>query len=252
MLPRNEARERVIASAEWSRSVWASWVVVRRAEIERALATRRRGDLPGPGAPETEALRRFRSFAGSALRRGLAGAPALDGLRVDATVVARLVEDWCYAAGDVAGERNDELLRVLDPLVGRFRSALLGTELASQAQHAPRIARRAVGGAIDRIADAFLAVDIDSLAIADANPAAAALLRVERDALVGGDVSTFLDDDARNAWRSALEPLAESAAPRRFRATLIDARGDAVVVDVHATRIATRDRVLALVVARPV
>jgi PAS domain-containing protein len=252
MLPCNEARERVIASAEWSQSVWASWIVVRRAEIERALATRRRGALLGPGTPEAEALRRFRSFAASALRRGEVGAPALDGLRVDATAVARLVEDWCYAAGDVAGERNDELLRVLDPLVGRFRSAVLGTELAGVAQRSPRVARRAVGGAIDRIADAFLAVDVDNLAIADANPAAAALLRVERDALVGGDVSTFLSEDAREAWLGALEPLAESAAPRRFRTTLIDARGDTVAVDVHATRVASRDRVLALVVARPI
>ena len=240
------------AGVEWSRSVWASWIVVRRAEIDRALATRRRGDLPGPGTAETEALRRFRSFAASALRRGEAGAPALDGLRVDASAVARLVEDWCRAAGDVAGERNDEVLRQLDPLLARFRTALLGTELASEAQRAPRISRRAVGGAIDRIADAFLAVDVDSLAIADANPAAAALLRVERDALVGGDVSTYLRGAAREAWRSALEPLAESAAPRRFRATLVDARGDAVAVDVHATRLTTRDRVLALVVARPV
>jgi len=242
----------VIAGAEWTQSVWASWIVVRRAEIERALATRRRGELPGPGTPEAEALRRFRSFAASALRRGDAGAPALDGLRVDAAAVTRLVEDWCRAAGDVAGERNDEVLRHLDPLLARFRTALLGTELASEAQRAPRIARRAVGGAIDRIADAFLAVDVDSLAIADANPAAAALLRVERDALVGGDVSTYLRGDAREAWRSALEPLAESAAPRRFRATLFDARGDAVAVDIHATRLATRERVLALVVARPV
>lgn len=252
MLSRREAREHVIGGVEWSQSVWASWIVVRRAEIDRALATRRRGDLPGPGTPETEALRRFRSFAASALRRGDAGAPALDGLRVDATAVAQLVEDWCRAAGDVAGERNDELLRQLSPLLARFRSALLGTELASEAQRAPRIARRAVGGAIDRIADAFLALDVDTLAIADANPAAAALLRVNRDALIGGDVMRFLSSDARDAWRSALEPLAESAAPRRFRSTLVDARGDRIAVDVHATRVASRDRVLALVVARPI
>jgi PAS domain-containing protein len=252
MLSRSEACEPVIGGVEWSQSVWASWIVVRRAEIDLALATRRRGDLPGPGTPASEALRRFRSFAASALRRGDAGAPALDGLRVDATVAAQLVEDWCRAAGDVAGERNDELLRQLSPLFARFRSALLGTELASEAQRAPRIARRAVGGAIDRIADAFLALDVDTLAIADANPAAAALLRVNRDSLIGGDVMRFLSSDARDAWRCALEPLAESAAPRRFRSTLIDARGDSIAVDVHATRVASRERVLALVVARPV
>ena len=230
---------------------WATWIVVRRSAIDCALAARRGGEAPHVAAPETEALRRFRSFAASSLRRGDAGAPALDGLRIDAVAAARLVEDWCRAAGEIAGEQRDELRRRLDPLVARFRSALLGTELAHAARGAPHVSRRAVGGAIDRIADAFLAVDLESLAIADANPAAAALLRVERAALVGGEMAKFLASDAREAWIASLEPLLESAAPRRFRATLLDARGDAVSVDVHATRLATRERVLALVVARP-
>ncbi|MCX5737352.1 MAG: PAS domain-containing protein, partial [Proteobacteria bacterium] len=98
----------------------------------------------------------------------------------------------------------------------------------------------------------FLAIDIESLAIADANPAAAALLRLPRETLVGGEMVKFLAPDARDAWVAALEPLLESAAPRRFCATLVDARGDQVAVEIHATRLETRERVLALVVARPV
>jgi PAS domain-containing protein len=231
---------------------WATFLVVRRTAIDQKLALRRGAEVPGPAAPETEGLRRFRSFAASSLRRGDAGAPALDGLRVDALAVARLVEDWCRAAGELAGDRRDDLRQRLDPLVARFRSALIGTELAHEARRAPRTQRRAVAGAIDRIADAFLAVDIESLAIADANPAAAALLRVDREVLVGGEVTRFLALDARGAWVAALEPLLESAAPRRFVATLLDARGDVVTVEVHATRLETRERVLALVVARPV
>jgi hypothetical protein len=74
---------------------------------------------------------------------------------------------------------------------------------------------------------------------------------VDRAALVGGEVTKFLAADAREAWLAALEPLLESAAPRRFRATFIDARGDAVAVEIQATRFATSERVLALVVARP-
>jgi PAS domain-containing protein len=230
---------------------WATWIVVRRTAIDRALAARRGGEAPNAAAPETEALRRFRSFAASSLRRGDAGAPALDGLRIDAVAVARLVEDWCRAAGEIAGERRDELRQRLDPLVARFRSALVGTELAHEARRAPHVSRRAVGGAIDRIADAFLAVDLESLAIADANPAAAALLRVDREALLGGELAKFLSADGREAWLAALEPLLESATPCRFRAAFVDARGDAIAVEVHATRFATRERVLALVVARP-
>ena len=231
---------------------WAAFLVVRRTAIDQQLALRRGAALPGPAAPETEALRRFRSFAASSLRRGDAGAPSLDGLRVDAVAVARLVEDWCQAAGELAGDRRDELRERLDPLALRFRSALVGTELAHEARRAPQTQRRAVAGAIDRIADAFLAIDIESLTIADANPAAAALLRLSRETLIGGDVTKFLAPDAREAWGAALEPLLESAAPRRFHATLIDARGDAVTVEIHATRFETRERVLALVVARPV
>ncbi len=231
---------------------WATFLVVRRTAIDQQLALRRGAAMPGPGAPETEALRRFRSFAASSLRRGDAFAPALDGLRVDATAVARLVEDWCRAAGEVAGARRGELCERLDPLALRFRSALVGTELAHEAARAPRTQRRAVTGAIDRIADAFLAVDVESLAVADANPAAAALLRIDREVLVGGEVTKFLAADARDAWIAALEPLLESATPRRFRATLLDARGDAVKVEIQATRLETRERVLALVIARPI
>lgn len=231
---------------------WATFLVVRRAAIDRALALRGGAALPGPAAPETEALRRFRSFAASSLRRGTAGAPALDGLRVDAVAVARLVEDWCRAAGELAGDRGDDLRERLEPLVLRFRSALVGTELAHEASRAPRPPRRAVGGAIDRIADAFLAIDIESVAIADANPAAAALLRTPREALIGDTLARFLAAGDRDDWRAAIEPLLESATPRRFHATLVDARGDAVEVEAHATRLQARDRVLALVVARPV
>ena len=231
---------------------WAAFLVVRRTAIDQKLALRRGAALPSPAAPETEALRRFRSFAASSLRRGDAGAPSLDGLRVDAVAVARLVEDWCHAAGELAGEQGYDLRQRLDPLVARFRSALLGTELAHEARRTPRTQRRAVAGAIDRIADAFLAIDLESLAIADANPAAVALLRLPRETLVGGEMVKFLAPDARDAWVAALEPLLESAAPRRFCATLVDARGDQVAVEIHATRLETRERVLALVVARPV
>lgn len=231
---------------------WATFLVVRRAAIDRALALRGGAALPGPAAPETEALRRFRSFAASSLRRGTAGAPALDGLRVDAVAVARLVEDWCRAAGELAGDRRDDLRERLDPLIARFRSALVGTEVAHEAARAPRTQRRAVGGAIDRIADAFLAIDLEGLAIADANPSAAALLRTPRETLIADTLARFLAESDRDAWVAALEPLLESATPRRFEATLVDARGDGVRVEVHATRLQSRDRVLALVVARPV
>jgi len=229
---------------------WASFLVTRRIEIERMLVVRMGDSFPRASAPEAEALRRFRSFAGARLRRAEAGAPALDGLRVDTFATARLVDAWCSVAEEVAGERGYELRALLAPLRERFRSALLGTESAHEARRAPRIARRAIAGAIDRIADAFLAVDLDDGSIADANPAAAGLLRVPREELLGKPALRHVAPAAQARWSAELEALAESAAPRRFPSCLVDARGDAIGAEVQATRVATRDRVLAVLVAR--
>lgn len=229
---------------------WAAWIVRERGAIDRALAVRRAGALPGPADAESEALRRFRSFAAAALRRSDAGAPALDGLRVDAAAVSRLVDDWCRAAADLAGAREAELRARLEPLAARFRSALVGVAAAHEARRAPRVARRAVSAAIDRIADAFLAIDLDCGAIVDANPAAAALLGTSREALLGAPATRFVAPAGCAGWLNEIETLLESAAPRRFRSSWIDARGEPREVEVHATRHAGRGRTLALVVAR--
>lgn len=231
---------------------WASFLVTQRTAIEGALAEQLGDAFPRRSAPEAEALRRFRSFAGARLRRADAGGPALDGLRVDGFETARLIDAWCAVAEDVAGPRGPELRRLLTPLRERFRIALLGSEAAHGAQRAQRVARRALTGAIDRIADAFLAVDVDDGSIVDGNPAAATLLRVARDEMLGRAAASMVAADARGAWSSELEALAESAAPRRFRTRFVDARGDVVDAEVHATRVATRDRVLAVLVARVV
>jgi PAS domain-containing protein len=229
---------------------WASWIVTRRAAIDRVLSERLGDAMPGAAAPETEALRRFRSFAGARLRREDAGPPALDGLRVDAVATTRLVQGWCRVAEEVAGARGAELRALLDPLAARFQSALVGSEQASEARRAPRLGRRAVSGAIDRIADAFVAVDVDAGTIADLNPAAATLLRVAREALLGRPIAAFCSPAARGLWDSELESLLESAEPRRFRTSLVDASGKSHAVEIVATRLATRDRVLALLLAR--
>ncbi|MDX1650114.1 MAG: hypothetical protein R3263_09700, partial [Myxococcota bacterium] len=60
----------------------ATWILARRAAIDAALARRLGGRRPAAGAPEAEALRRFRSFAVRVLAAGDDGDPALEGLRV--------------------------------------------------------------------------------------------------------------------------------------------------------------------------
>jgi PAS domain S-box-containing protein len=230
---------------------WAAWIVVRRAEIDRTLAGRLGAVPVDPATPEAEALRRFRSFATSALRRGVGGAPALDGLRVEPQRAAALLEGWCESASLVAATRGAELRGLLEPLAAQFRTALLGTTVARRASRAPRTKRRAVTAAIDRVADAFLAVDVDTGSVIDANPAAAVLLGLTREALLGREASGFVEADARERWTHRLEGLAESPEPCRFRVAWVDVRRQAIPVEVTATRSATRARTLALVVARP-
>jgi len=224
--------------------------VSRRAAIERALALRQDPAEPGKAAPEDEALRRFRSFAASALRRGEPAAPALDGLRVDPERAARLLGAWCEAAVALAGDQGGELRALLEPLAARFASALTGQRSARRAGKAARVSRRAVIGAIDRIADAFLAIDLEDGRVVDANPAAAALLGHARHELLGAEAEAFVRGDTRGVWRDELAELVESDEPRRFRAVLLDRSEHPVSVEVHATRFAARERVLALAVAR--
>lgn len=234
---------------------WAGWLVSRRAALERASALRasERGDAPpAAGSPESEALRRFRSWAAAALRRGVsAGAPPLDGVRADPARALRALEDWCAAAVAVAGPHGAELRGLLAPLAAQFETALTGARLARHAARAPRPARRAVVGAIDRVADAFLAVDLADGLVVDANPAAAALLRTAREALLGAAAERFVQADARALWRDELAELVESDEPRRFRAVWIDALAHPVAVEAHATRHQpARERLLALILAR--
>ena len=207
---------------------------------------------PKPASAESEALRRFRSFSSSALLRGKVGAPALDGLRPNERRVMALLEAWVEAASGVADVDGSELRDALSPLVDHFRLALRTTHSGRRARGAPRAARRAVVAAIDRVADAFLAIDAHTGKIADANPAAGALLGVNRDALLEVEAMSFIPQRDRSLWWSELDAVSESEEPRHFRSALMDANGAPIDTDVTLTSFATRGRTLALVMARPI
>jgi len=211
----------------------------------------RLGDaVPSPAAPESEALRRFRSFAASALLRGRAVEPSLDGLRVDPARVDALLRAWSEAAAESAGPRATPVRDALDPLLGRFRNALRASVPARQKSGAPRSSRRAVLAAIDRIADVYLAVDAISGRILDANPAAGAALGRSRDELLRLDLDLHVPEPERKRWREELDALTESAEPRRFRSALQDGAGGRIPVEARLTRYLSRERVLALILAR--
>ncbi len=231
---------------------WASFLVTRRFAIDRALLGGG-GALAQAGEAEREALRRFRSFAASALRRGgEVPEPALDGLRVDPTRAVHLVETWCDAAQNEAGGGGEALGKALAPLLRRFGEALRSNQLTEPAKRARSPKRRAVRGAIDRVADVFLAVDLESGEIADANPAAAAMLGVEREALLGQSAERFVHKETHEILRERLASVAEGGEGERFKLILRDEFERPIAVEVCATPYPGRRWRLALLLARPI
>jgi PAS domain S-box-containing protein len=230
----------------------ASFLIARRASIEMALAQRLGPAAPGPGSPESEVLRRFRSFASAALMRGCADAPALDGLRSSERRAFALLDAWVGVAVDLAEADGDRLRTELAPLLSRFQAALRQTASGRRARGGAAVrSRRAVMAAIDRVADAFLALDAEDARIVDANPAAGSLLGVARDALLGVDALSFVPDAQRDGWWVELDAVSEGTEPRRFATRVRDVRGRELCVECSVTRFTTRERTLALVLARP-
>jgi len=230
----------------------ASWLVFKRLEIQSVMDARLGPAAPAPAAVESEVLRRFRSFAASSLRRGDQAEPALEGIRVQERRANALLAAWSDAAAEVAGDESEGVRQALAPLITRFRASLRTTSGARRSKGTPRAARRAVSAAIDRVADAFLAIDADTGLIADANPAAGALLGIDRDALLGVEAMGFVPSDLHDAWWTQLDAMTEGAEARRFETRLQDRTGAAIALECSITRFGTRNRTLALVLMRPV
>jgi len=231
----------------------ASFLIKRRGQIDSVMATRLGPAAPGPGSPETEVLRRFRTYAASALRRGDEVAePAVDGLRANERRSAALIDSWAEAAAEVAGSGAERVRSALSPLIRRFQNTLKQTTTGRRARGAPRTRRRAVSAAIDRIADVFLAIDADTGSLMDANPAAGALLGVARDAMLGVDVLSFVPEAQHRAWWVEFDAVTEGSETRRFRAALRDVSGTEIPVECSITRLSTRSRTLALFLVRTI
>lgn len=229
----------------------ATWLISHRKEIEASMNRRLGPAAPDAASPEAEALRRFRSFTAYALNRGAARAPALDGLRTNHRRTEAVLGAWIDAAVDLADVRGTLLRDALTPLVNEFRVHLRGTSSGRKQRGTPRARRRGVIAAIDRVAEAFLAIDTDTGTIVDANPAAGSLLGVTRDALFGVDAMSFVPDENRSSWWTELDAMSEGDDNRRFQAVLRDANGSRLEVEASVTRFATRGKTLALVLMRP-
>ncbi len=206
---------------------------------------------PGTASPEAEALRRFRTFTSSALVRDSTSPPALDGLRVNQRRTEALLLAWIETAAELAGLECPTLREALSPLVQQFRVHLRGTSAGRKSRGTPRAKRRMVVAAIDRVGEAFLAIDTDTGTIEDANPAAGALLGLNRDELLGVDAMSFVPAAQQShLWRE-LDAVGEGVESHTFPATFCDSQGICFSMDASATRYTTRNKTLALILLRP-
>ena len=108
-----------------------------------------------------------------------------------------------------------------------------------------------VVAAIDRLAEAFLAIDTDTGTIEDANPAAGALLGLNRDELLRVDAMSFVPAPMQAALWCELDAVCEGVETHSFATTLCDSKGTYLEMSASTTRFATRDKVLALILLRP-
>jgi PAS domain-containing protein len=229
----------------------ATFLIRNRTQIDARLNARLGAAAPDPASPEAELLRRFRSCAAAALASGRPAEPALDGLRVHDRRAAALLDNWIGAAAATGVPHGEAIESALRPLQQAFVSRLRQATGVRRAKGPAHAKRRAVAAAIDRVSDGFLAVDANTGQIVDANPAAGALLNVARDALLGVEAQAFVSEALRDAWWIELEAMTEGSEPRRFETSLVDTRGRQIAVSCSVTRFATRERTLALVLARP-
>jgi PAS domain S-box-containing protein len=229
----------------------SSWLMSQRLEIERVMQERLGAAAPAASGPEAETLRRFRTFTSTALVRGEAPRPVLDGLRPNERRVMALLTCWAETASELAGPDRDVVGAALSPLLDAFRLAIRTTGPKRKSMGRPRATRRAITAAVDRVADLFFALDTDSGEILDANPAAGAALGVARDALIGIDFNAFVPTDTQGPWWTALDTIAEGQDSCVFIASMQDREGRSIRLEASATRYPRPDRTLALILARP-
>ena len=229
----------------------ATWLVSQRLDIERVMQERLGAAAPAASGPEAETLRRFRTFSSTALMRGEAPRPVLDGLRPNERRVMALLTTWANAAADLAGPDAAVVAEALSPLLDAFRLAIRTTGTKRKTSGRPRATRRAITAAIDRVADLYFALDVDSGEILDANPAAGAALGVARDALIGIEFNAFVPTEVQGPWWTALDTIAEGQDTTIFLASMQDREGRRLQLEASATRYPRSNRTLALIIARP-
>jgi PAS domain S-box-containing protein len=210
-------------------------------------------------APEVraEVIRRFRTFVRLASLSADTARVSLDGLGGNSALA---LENTISAAVQIANsfEPTAEVSGALLDMEARFRSGvrrILAPEEReerherSKKRPTPNAGRR-VRGAIDRISDTYVALNLDSSTIFDVNPAAEALFAADAARLIGSALSTYIAPVDQGSWRELESRLDAGEDSGPIELTIARPNGDYVPVEVTISSHSISGKRLAIFIAR--
>jgi len=210
-------------------------------------------------APEVraEVIRRFRTFVRLASLSADTARVSLDGLGGNTSLA---LENTISAAVQIAVsfDATPEVSGALVDMEARFRSGvrrILAPEEREERHErnkkrpTPNAGRR-VRGAIDRISDTYVALNLDSSTIFDVNPAAEALFASDAARLIGSSLSTYIAPVDQATWRELESRLDAGEDSGPIELTIARPNGDYVPVEVTIASHSISGKRLAIFIAR--
>ena len=210
-------------------------------------------------APEVraEVIRRFRTFVRLASLSADTARVSLDGLGGNTSLA---LENTISAAVQIAVsfDATPEVSGALVDMEARFRSGvrrILAPEEREERHErnkkrpTPNAGRR-VRGAIDRISDTYVALNLDSSTIFDVNPAAEALFASDAARLIGSPLSNYIAPVDQATWRELESRLDAGEDSGPIELTIARPNGDFVPVEVTIASHSISGKRLAIFIAR--
>jgi PAS domain S-box-containing protein len=227
-----------------------------RSAIE-AEVNRRLGRVEPAPEVRAEVIRRFRTYCRLASLSLDTARVSLDGLGGN---TALALENTVSAAVEVANGfgATPEIAGALWDMEARFRSGvrrILAPEESEPKRERNKLrptpnAGKRVRGAIDRISDTYVAVNLDTNTIFDVNPAAEALFASDSARLVGSSLSSFIAPNDQITWSELESRLDAGEDSGPLELTVARPNGDFVPVEVTIASHTISGRRLAIFLVR--
>jgi PAS domain S-box-containing protein len=210
-------------------------------------------------APEVraEVIRRFRTFVRLASLSDDTARVSLDGLGGNSALA---LENTIQAAVQIACafDAAPEVISSLYDMEARFRAGvrrILAPEEREEKRERSRKrptpnAGRRVRGAIDRISDTYVALNLDSSTIFDVNPAAEALFASDAARLIGSALSSYIAPADQASWHALESRLDAGEDSGPIEITIARPNGDFVPVEVTIASHSIAGKRLAIFIAR--